>query len=32
MEAASKILILPVIQMIIDKYVKHPKINNEDRL
>ena len=31
-ETASKIPILPVTQMIIDKYVNHPKSNNEDRL
>jgi len=31
-ETASKIPILPVTQMIIDKYVDHPKSNNEDRL
>ncbi|WP_238407279.1 site-specific integrase, partial [Flavobacterium psychrophilum] len=28
----SKIPILPVTQMIIDKYSDHPKSNNEDRL
>ncbi len=31
-ETASKIPILPVTQMIIDKYSDHPKCNNEDRL
>jgi site-specific recombinase XerD len=31
-ETASKIPILPVTQMIIDKYADHPKSNNEDRL
>ena len=31
-ETASKIPILPVTQMIIDKYAEHPKSNNEDRL
>ncbi|WP_310555054.1 site-specific integrase [Flavobacterium sp.] len=31
-ESASKIPILPVTQMIIDKYADHPKSNNEDRL
>jgi site-specific recombinase XerD len=31
-ETASKIPILPVTQMIIDKYDNHPKSNNEDRL
>jgi site-specific recombinase XerD len=31
-ETASKIPILPVTQMIIDKYANHPKGNNEDRL
>jgi site-specific recombinase XerD len=31
-ETASKIPILPVTQMIIDKYLDHPKSNNEDRL
>jgi site-specific recombinase XerD len=31
-ETASKIPILPVTQMIIDKYSNHPKSNNEDRL
>ncbi len=31
-ETASKIPILPVTQMIIDKYANHPKSNNEDRL
>lgn len=31
-ETASKIPILPVTQMIIDKYTDHPKSNNEDRL
>ena len=31
-ETASKIPILPVTQMIIDKYVDHPKSNNEDKL
>ncbi len=31
-ETASKIPILPVTQMIIDKYVNHPKSNNEDKL
>ena len=31
-ETASKIPILPVTQMIIDKYSDHPKSNNEDRL
>ena len=31
-ESASKIPILPITQMIIDKYSDHPKSNNEDRL
>jgi site-specific recombinase XerD len=31
-ETASKIPILPVTQMIIDKYANHPKSNNEDKL
>jgi site-specific recombinase XerD len=31
-ESASKIPILPVTQMIIDKYADHPKSNNEERL
>ena len=31
-ETASKIPVLPVTQMIIDKYADHPKSNNEDRL
>ncbi len=31
-ETASKIPILPVTQMIIDKYAENPKSNNEDRL
>ena len=31
-ETASKIPILPVTQMIIDKYVNHPKCINEDKL
>ena len=31
-ETASKIPILPVTQMIIDKYSDHPKSNNEERL
>jgi site-specific recombinase XerD len=31
-ETASKIPILSVTQMIIDKYANHPKSNNEDRL
>ncbi|WP_395065822.1 site-specific integrase [Flavobacterium sp.] len=31
-ETASKIPILPITQMIIDKYADHPKSNNEDRL
>jgi hypothetical protein len=31
-ETAFKIPILPVTQMIIDKYADHPKSNNEDRL
>ncbi len=31
-ESASKIPILPVTQMIIDKYEKHPQSNNEERL
>ena len=31
-ETASKIPVLPVTQMIIDKYANHPKSNNEDRL
>jgi len=31
-ETASKIPILPVTQMIIDKYADHPKSNNEDKL
>ena len=31
-ETASKIPILPVTQIIIDKYADHPKSNNEDRL
>jgi site-specific recombinase XerD len=31
-ETASKIPILPLTQMIIDKYANHPKGNNEDRL
>ncbi|SNB43830.1 conserved hypothetical protein [Flavobacterium psychrophilum] len=31
-ETASKIPILPVTQMIIDKYSDHPKSNNEDKL
>ncbi len=31
-ETASKIPILPVTQMIIDKYENHPKSNNEDKL
>ncbi|EKT3956898.1 site-specific integrase [Flavobacterium psychrophilum] len=31
-ETASKIQILPVTQMIIDKYADHPKSNNENRL
>jgi site-specific recombinase XerD len=31
-ESASKIPILPVTQMIIDKYENHPQSNNEDRL
>lgn len=31
-ESASKIPILPVTQMIIDKYENHPQCNNEDRL
>ena len=31
-ESASKIPILPVTQIIIDKYADHPKSNNEDRL
>jgi site-specific recombinase XerD len=31
-ESASKIPILPVTQMIIDKYEYHPQCNNEDKL
>ena len=31
-ESASKIPILPVTQMIIDKYKNHPQCNNEDKL
>lgn len=31
-ESASKIPILPVTQMIIDKYENHPQANNQDRL
>lgn len=31
-ESASKIPILPVTQMIIDKYENHPQCNNEDKL
>jgi site-specific recombinase XerD len=31
-ESASKIPILPVTQMIIDKYVEHPQCNNQDKL
>jgi site-specific recombinase XerD len=31
-ESASKIPILPVTQMIIDKYDNHPQSNNEDKL
>lgn len=31
-ESASKIPILPVTQMIIDKYKNHPQSNNEERL
>jgi site-specific recombinase XerD len=31
-ESASKIPILPVSQMIIDKYENHPQCNNEDKL
>jgi site-specific recombinase XerD len=31
-ETASKIPILPVTQMIIDKYADHPKSSNEDKL
>ncbi|KAB1157797.1 site-specific integrase [Flavobacterium luteum] len=31
-ETASKIPVLPVTQMIIDKYADHPKSNNEDKL
>jgi len=31
-ESASKIPVLPVTQMIIDKYADHPKSNNEDKL
>ena len=31
-ESASKIPILPVTQMIIDKYLDHPQCNNEDKL
>jgi site-specific recombinase XerD len=31
-ESASKIPILPVTQMIIDKYENHPQSNNEDKL
>jgi len=31
-ESASKIPILPVTQMIIDKYKNHPQSNNEDKL
>jgi site-specific recombinase XerD len=31
-ETASKIPILPVTQIIIDKYADHPKYNNDDRL
>lgn len=31
-ESASKIPILPVTQMIIDKYENHPQSNNQDRL
>lgn len=31
-ESASKIPILPVTQMIIDKYENHPQTNNEDKL
>lgn len=31
-ESASKIPILPVTQMIIDKYENHPQCNNDDRL
>ena len=31
-ESASKIPILPVTQMIIDKYSNHPQSNNEDKL
>ena len=31
-ESASKIPILPVTQMIIDKYQNHPQCNNEDKL
>ena len=31
-ESASKISILPVTQMIIDKYSDHPQSNNEDKL
>ncbi|MEY4835635.1 MAG: hypothetical protein RI980_1750 [Bacteroidota bacterium] len=31
-ESASKIPILPITQMIIDKYENHPQSNNEDKL
>ena len=31
-ESASKIPILPITQMIIDKYENHPQCNNEDKL
>jgi site-specific recombinase XerD len=31
-ESASKIPILPVTQMLIDKYENHPQCNNEDKL
>jgi site-specific recombinase XerD len=31
-ESASKIPVLPITQMIIDKYANHPKSNNEDKL
>jgi site-specific recombinase XerD len=31
-ESASKIPILPVTQMIIDKYANHPQANNQDKL
>ncbi|HCQ13430.1 site-specific integrase [Flavobacterium sp.] len=31
-ESASKIPILPVTQMILDKYENHPQCNNEDKL